>query len=107
MTSSRRNYHLLVSGRVQGVFFRQSTRARAQELGCQGCVRNLADGRVEVLVSATAEAASALVDFCRSGPPSAVVEKLELRELDQQELLDKYGELDSNSPMPEIFQILR
>lgn len=73
--------HLWVSGRVQGVFFRQSTCQRAQQIGgLQGWVRNLSDGRVEALVQGPLEAVEALVRFCRHGPAGARVERLEQRE---------------------------
>jgi len=63
----------LVAGRVQGVFYRASTRARAEALGVTGHARNLADGRVEVLACGPAEAVQALCDWLWLGPPSAQV----------------------------------
>jgi acylphosphatase len=62
-----------VSGRVQGVFFRASTRQRAQELGCRGYARNLIDGRVEVLAVGEPASVDALVEWLRQGPPAAHV----------------------------------
>ena len=62
-----------VSGRVQGVFYRASTRQRAQELGCRGYARNLPDGRVEVLAVGEPVAVHALVEWLRQGPPAAHV----------------------------------
>ena len=67
----------LVSGRVQGVFFRASTRKRAQELGLRGHAINLRDGRVEVLAAGDAEAIDALAGWLREGPPDARVESVE------------------------------
>lgn len=64
----------LVSGRVQGVFFRASTRNEAQRLGVAGSARNLADGRVEVIASGSEDALSALERWLRHGPPSARVD---------------------------------
>ncbi len=66
----------LVSGRVQGVFFRASTRRRALELGLRGTVVNLADGRVEVLASGDAQALDALEAWLHEGPPAARVERV-------------------------------
>ena len=63
----------LVAGRVQGVFYRASTRARAEALGVTGHARNLADGRVEVLACGSAEAVQALCDWLWHGPPAAHV----------------------------------
>ena len=65
--------HVLVSGRVQGVFFRESTRRCAEALGLSGFVRNLSDGRVEALFSGEEEAVHRALDFVRRGPPGAQV----------------------------------
>lgn len=66
----------LVEGRVQGVFFRASTQAEAVRLGLLGWVRNLPDGRVEVLASGTAAAQQALATWLAVGPPLAKVLRL-------------------------------
>ena len=64
----------LVSGRVQGVFFRASTRNEAERLGLSGTANNLADGRVEVVASGSDAALDALEKWLRLGPPSASVD---------------------------------
>ncbi len=69
----------LVSGRVQGVFYRASTREQAVGLGLDGIARNLADGRVEVIACGSAAAIDALEQWLRRGPPAARVEQV-LRE---------------------------
>ncbi len=66
----------LVSGRVQGVFFRASTREQALGLGLTGEARNLPDGRVEVLACGDPRALERLRDWLRQGPPQAVVSNL-------------------------------
>lgn len=66
-----------VSGRVQGVFYRASTRERAQQLGCRGHARNLADGRVEVLAVGEPAAVDALIEWLWRGPPAAHVQDVE------------------------------
>jgi acylphosphatase len=66
----------LVSGRVQGVFYRASTRNEAVRLGLAGSARNLDDGRVEVIASGPDEALSALERWLRQGPPSARVDNV-------------------------------
>lgn len=63
----------LVSGRVQGVFFRASTRAQAGRLGVRGHALNLPDGRVEVLAVGSGEAVGTLADWLQQGPPAARV----------------------------------
>lgn len=65
--------HLLVSGRVQGVFFRQKTRQQARSLGVNGWVRNLDDGRVEAIFEGETSAVESLVEFCSKGPNGALV----------------------------------
>jgi acylphosphatase len=66
-------YRVLVSGRVQGVFFRDSCRRVAEEHGVAGWVRNLPDGRVEAVFEGQPEAVGRLVDWARRGPRRAVV----------------------------------
>jgi acylphosphatase len=59
---------LVVTGRVQGVGYRESCRHRASELGVAGWVRNRADGAVEACVEGSAAAVDAMVAWCREGP---------------------------------------
>jgi acylphosphatase len=70
--------HIFVSGRVQGVFFRQNTRRQAQSLRVKGWVRNLPDGRVEAVFEGEESAVKMLVDYCRYGPSAARVENVEV-----------------------------
>lgn len=67
--------HVWVSGRVQGVFFRAKARDRAASFELTGWVRNLRDGRVEILAEGGAEAIARFLDWCRSGPPLARVDE--------------------------------
>lgn len=62
-----------VEGRVQGVFFRDSTRRQAQARGLTGWVRNCADGSVEAVVSGPETAVETLLDWFQEGPPHALV----------------------------------
>lgn len=84
--SLERRVRVVVAGRVQGVWFRESTRLRAQELGVSGWVRNLPDGRVEALFEGSADAVAAALDFFSEGPPLAQVTQLELDEQQPGEL---------------------
>ncbi|WXG40495.1 MAG: acylphosphatase [Candidatus Freyarchaeum deiterrae] len=65
--------HVFVSGRVQGVYFRQHTKDEADRVGVNGWVRNLSDGRVEALIEGEKEKVEEMVQICRRGPPSAQV----------------------------------
>jgi acylphosphatase len=71
-----------VAGRVQGVFFRASTREQALRLGLRGYAINLPDGQVEVLMIGPAAAVSELADWLHVGPPAAHVTAVLERELD-------------------------
>lgn len=71
---------MLVSGRVQGVFFRQRTIRLARSAGCAGWVRNLDDGRLEAVFEGPPEAVDQMVAWCREGPEQAVVENVEVTE---------------------------
>lgn len=64
---------LLVDGRVQNVFFRESCRREALAAGVAGRARNLGDGRVEVVLEGAPEAVGRVVAWCRQGPPQAFV----------------------------------
>ncbi len=68
--------HLFIHGRVQGVFFRESMRQRARQLGVTGWVRNRIDGTVEAMVQADSGAIAAIVEWARRGPDAANVTDL-------------------------------
>ncbi|MBL0184451.1 MAG: acylphosphatase [Candidatus Obscuribacter sp.] len=74
--------HIKVKGRVQGVFYRQSTLQKAQQLGLSGFVRNCEDGSVEALVIGEPDKIADLLIFCRQGPPHARVDDLTSSPLD-------------------------
>lgn len=77
---SRQCRHAYVSGKVQGVYFRQATQEQADALDLDGWVRNLADGRVEVLFEGEAEAVERLQHWLQQGPQQAEVSGLEVSE---------------------------
>ena len=76
----------IVSGRVQGVFFRASVRERALGLGLTGHAKNLDDGRVEVLGSGSSEALDVLEKWLWRGPTAAKVEQVFRENLTEQDL---------------------
>ena len=78
----------LVSGVVQGVFFRVSTQARARELGLTGFARNRADGAVEVVASGNPDALRELEAWLNNGPPAACVDAVEHEALPAQDHAD-------------------
>ena len=74
--------HVFISGKVQGVFFRSSTRLLAVELGLCGWVKNLPDGRVEAVFEGEKEAIEKMLEWCRKGPEYAKVENMDIVEED-------------------------
>lgn len=76
----RVRFRVIVHGRVQGVWFRDSCRTRAGELGVDGWVRNRRDGTVEVLAEGPEDAVAKLVAWCRVGPPRADVSGIDVSE---------------------------
>lgn len=79
MTSDQRvRRRVVVGGRVQGVFFRDTCRSEAERLGVAGSARNLSDGRVEVVAEGRAYDVDRLIAWCRRGPDGARVDGLEV-----------------------------
>lgn len=70
--------HVVIHGRVQGVWFRDSCRREAENRGVTGWVRNNPDGTVEAVFEGAPDAVDAVVDFCRQGPPRATVADVEV-----------------------------
>ncbi len=66
--------HVFVSGRVQGVAFRDATRSQAEQLGLSGWVRNTQDGQVEAVFEGDPDTVQKMIEWCKSGPSSADVE---------------------------------
>lgn len=81
----------LVTGRVQGVFFRESTRQEAESLGVTGSAANLPDGRVEVLACGEEPSVRALVDWLWQGPRLAEVEDVKVEEVELESIPDRFA----------------
>lgn len=78
--SDRRAIRCIVAGRVQGVYYRAATAAQAERLHLDGWVKNLADGRVEVVAAGGPADVAALAAWLWQGPPAARVEAVHLEE---------------------------
>ncbi len=74
----------VISGTVQGRFFRKFIEEEARKLGLKGFARNLDDGRVEVFAEGRDENVNELVEKCRQGPPNSQVDKVETQEINHQ-----------------------
>ena len=73
---------VIVSGKVQGVGYRMSTLTQARQLGVYGTVQNLNNGNVEIVAAGKESAVDGLIDWARSGPPSAMVDDLQTQVMD-------------------------
>ena len=73
--------HLLIEGRVQGVFFRANVRDKALELGLKGYAKNLDDGNVEVVAQGEEEKIDELNAFIRTGPGHSRISKIKIEEI--------------------------
>lgn len=76
-----RTVKLIISGRVQGVFFRKSAKDKAVELGVKGGVRNLRTGEVEIIAQADAAVLEQFIAWCYQGPRLARVNRIDIEEL--------------------------
>lgn len=72
--------HIIVSGRVQGVFFRKNTKQKATEFNVAGWVKNTYDDKVEIFAQADDESLNKFIDWCKQGPPKATVKNIQVKE---------------------------
>jgi len=87
----KRRAHVFISGRVQGVFFRATTKRKARKRGVKGWVKNLADGRVEAIFEGEEDKVKEMIQFCHEGPRSARVEKVEVDWEDNTGIFDNFS----------------
>lgn len=80
---------IIVTGKVQGVWYRQGTREKAISLGITGVVRNEPDGSVFIVATGTDAQLEDFISWCRQGPPRAQVNNLEVKDLPLQKF-DKF-----------------
>ncbi len=78
MAEEKARAHVIVHGKVQGVFYRSETTKTAKNMGVNGWVRNLPDGTVEAVFEGDESAVSGMVEWCKSGSPMANVEKVDV-----------------------------
>jgi acylphosphatase len=72
--------HILIRGRVQGVFFRKNTKQVAEALNITGWVKNTDEGHVEILAQADRSTVEQFITWCRQGPPKAYVEEVKIED---------------------------
>ena len=73
------NIHIIISGRVQGVWFRASTKQMAKQLGLTGWVRNTPDGCVEAVFEGEENIINKMIEWCHKGPPLSKVKNVEVK----------------------------
>ena len=74
---------LIISGEVQGVFYRAWSISEARRLGLSGWVRNRRDGKVEMLIDGAEGALTEMIELCRRGPPAAQVAEIAIEEVNE------------------------
>ena len=79
---SQKRVHVFVTGRVQGVFFRQATKVIAIKNNVAGWVRNLDDGRVEILIEGENKSVDSVIEWCNYGPANSRVDNIEVNNED-------------------------
>ena len=85
-----RRVKILVSGRVQGVYFRMFTHNKAKQFGVKGHARNLPDGRVEIIAEADMSSIDNFIKWCHKGPVTARVDDVEITELEPDGVLTSF-----------------
>jgi len=83
--------HVLISGKVQGVWFRANTKEKARQLNIKGWVRNLPDGRVEAVFQGEKEMVEEMIKWCYKGPPLAEVENVEVEWKEPEEEFEDFS----------------
>ncbi|MEI6707479.1 MAG: acylphosphatase [Methylococcales bacterium] len=85
-----RRVKIIVAGRVQGVYFRYFTQNKAKELAILGSVKNLEDGRVEIIAQADHATLEDFIRWCHKGPITARVDSVEISELEPEQALTTF-----------------
>jgi acylphosphatase len=83
-----RTVHLIIKGKVQGVYYRASAKDVAREVGVTGWVKNLPDGNVEVIVSGSEDRVAKFIEWCRKGPKNAEVTEVIVNDSKEKPLTD-------------------
>ncbi|MEO6682342.1 MAG: acylphosphatase [Ginsengibacter sp.] len=77
--------HLIISGKVQGVFYRASAKKKAEQLNVRGWIKNTPEGNVEATVTGEAGKIQDFIQWCQSGPDKAVIKDIKIYKQDFQE----------------------
>ena len=83
--------HLIIHGKVQGVFYRDNTQKKASELGLKGFVKNLPGGSVEIVAEGPENKLNELIEFCKNNPGYSNVDKVDVKEEKATNEFDGFG----------------
>ena len=86
----KETWHVIISGRVQGVFFRVTTQETAQRLGVTGRIKNRYDGNVEALFQGNETQLKRMIDYCHEGPEHARVDQVEVNKHSVSEVYEQF-----------------
>ena len=85
------NLHVIISGRVQGVWFRASTKQQAEKLGLTGWVRNISSGQVEAVFEGESDKLDEMIKWCHKGPSLSKVENVEIKKQTPTDAFDDFS----------------
>ena len=85
------NAHVIISGRVQGVWFRATTKQKAEQLSLTGWVRNTHDGCVEAVFEGEKSLVKEMIEWCHRGPPLSKVENVEVKKQEPTNSFDGFS----------------
>lgn len=77
--------HLIIKGKVQGVFYRATAKEIAEEIGVTGWIKNTSEGNVELMATGTEEQLIYLIDWCKQGPPKSIVSDVMVTKKEKEE----------------------
>ncbi len=82
--------HLLISGKVQGVFYRANAKKKAEELGLKGWARNTPDNKVEIVAEGEENKLREMMEWCYNGSSEAVVDDVKIKWMEREKKFDKF-----------------
>ena len=83
--------HIVISGKVQGVFFRKNTKQKADNLDISGWVKNADDDKVEIFAQGSEENINSFINWCKHGPPKAEVKNIQVQEKKVNNTLNEFS----------------
>lgn len=82
--------HVIISGKVQGVWYRASTKQMADQIGITGWVRNTSEGNVEAIFEGEKKLINEMIEWCNQGPPLAKVDNVTIKKMENEKNFDSF-----------------